>query len=555
MNKALFADSHAGSKAKVKETDTENRAGGKAYKLDVRTAAAVFAMTASFPNKQATHQLSGEEQLQMYLELLNQCEPDFVAKLAVYSRQKGKMKDAPLLAVMKLLRDDDPRARHVAEIVFNQVVDTPVQYRNAVAVATSGVLGKKNLSHRQMKVLNERLFSLGMDYLASRGLTGSKPSLGLCIRLSHPDPKTQGKDQAAWENFFKYVLGRDDVNFDLLPKSIQEFETFKKDPEGSEIPKGIEILQVMGMLPKHSPKAWGKLAKRMSWTQLFKNLATLNRHGAFEYKETVQYVAERLSDVESVQKSRQFAYAIFNAHKHLADAGDIPFDIMEALADALDASIQMTPKLEGQVVVGVDTSGSMTFSNVMGGRGAMILDVAALFAASALKLNPKALIIPFDTSVWDAGITHRDSVATSAKTLANRGGGGTDLSVVFQETLRRVEKDKKFRPDSIIILSDMQTWIEGKGLDDSWGRGGTASNELFKAIQDVSGKKVKLVCWDLSAGETTQATGNDVLNIGGFSESLWGTVADFLSDKKVTKSADKDSDAQTWIKEIESIEL
>ncbi len=61
------------------------------------------------------------------------------------------------------------------------------------------------------------------------------------------------------------------------------------------------------------------------------------------------------------------------------------------------------------------------------GRGATskmrCIDVAALFAAAILRRNPDSVVIPFDTSAYDAKIDPNDSILSIAERLAKYGGG------------------------------------------------------------------------------------------------------------------------------------
>jgi 60 kDa SS-A/Ro ribonucleoprotein len=557
--------------------DTTNRAGGKAYKLDSRTAAAVFAMTATFPDAGGTHQLDGNAQLSKFLQHLGDCSEEFVAKLAMYARTKGKMKDAPLIAALSLLKRDDGS---LGKKVFPRVIDNPTQFRNAGSVVMSGLFGTRSFGSRFSKAFNEQLFEFGINYLTARGLVGNNPSLGDVIRMTHPSAKTQGDARPQWEEFFKYVLGRD-WSYDALPEALQAFEKFKTDPLNNEVPRGLEVLQVMGMIPSEGDKdkisqKWAEISTRMSWTQLFKNLATLHRHGAFDVGDTMSVVADKIRDKESVLKSRQFAYAIYNAYRHISgvtlgswgriEVGTpkVPHEILEAVQDALDViAVDVAPKINADVAIGIDTSGSM-FSPVTGNRKgatttAMMVDVAALFGASAYKQNPQSVILPFDDVAKRIALNPRDSVSTIADRICQDAGGGTNISDVFVKILEDV-RQRGFRPDAIVLVSDMQTWREGSGIAGGYGQRGTSANELFNTIKAETGKPVKLVCWNMSAGEDTQAIGNDVLNVGGWSEALWQTVADFLSGKD-TQSTEKglevspEANAQQWLDEIEATSL
>ena len=102
-------------------TDTVNHAGGTAYKLSDKAALAQYAMTGCFDR---TPHTTDQDQLKKTLELAGKTDPEFVAKLAVYARQKGLMKDMPaVLASVVAGKDSDLLGQ-----IFGQVVDNPKMF-------------------------------------------------------------------------------------------------------------------------------------------------------------------------------------------------------------------------------------------------------------------------------------------------------------------------------------------------------------------------------------------------------------------------------------------
>src|SRR5271155_4848944 len=78
----------------VRPVDTTNEAGGAAYKLSPKAALGQYAATGCL---NATFYASAEEQLQTILNLcrMPEVEPEYIARLALYARTKGHMKDVP----------------------------------------------------------------------------------------------------------------------------------------------------------------------------------------------------------------------------------------------------------------------------------------------------------------------------------------------------------------------------------------------------------------------------------------------------------------------------
>src|SRR5688572_21570398 len=98
------------------KTDIVNEAGGIAYKLDPKQALAQYAATGCFNN---TFYADAGEQLDKVLARANEVDAEFVAKTAVFAREKGHMKDMPaLLLAMLSIRD-----KELFERVFPRVTD------------------------------------------------------------------------------------------------------------------------------------------------------------------------------------------------------------------------------------------------------------------------------------------------------------------------------------------------------------------------------------------------------------------------------------------------
>jgi 60 kDa SS-A/Ro ribonucleoprotein len=226
----------------------------------------------------------------------------------------------------------------------------------------------------------------------------------------------------------------------------------------------------------------------------------------------------------------------------------IPVQLTNALQDAADASLGNIPEFPGKVFVMVDTSGSMG-SAVTGKRvnpktgkeesfttKTRCVDVAALFAAAILRKNPDTEIVPFDTSVHVGHrFNPRDSIMTNAKTLAGFGGGGTDCHIALADVNR-----KNGKGDLVIYVSDNESWVDSNRYRS------TATMTEWNKFK-LRNPKAKLVCIDVTPNTTTQAhSRNDVLNIGGFSDSVFDVIYKFM---------EYGNDADLWINTIEQVKL
>ena len=131
--------------------DTRNEAGGRAYTslrdAKRRRLSQLAATTGCF---NGTYYAGADEQLATLKTLIDQVADNaFLAKLAVYSRQRAMMKDMPVALLLALSKRDPA----LFAKVFDRVVDNGRTLRTLVQFVRSGLLpGRKSLSAVQRAV-------------------------------------------------------------------------------------------------------------------------------------------------------------------------------------------------------------------------------------------------------------------------------------------------------------------------------------------------------------------------------------------------------------------
>jgi len=255
----------------------------------------------------------------------------------------------------------------------------------------------------------------------------------------------------------------------------------------------------------------------------------------FEERGLASLMAARLRDAAEVQRARVFPYQLLTAYRN-CDAA-VPEEVRNALQEALELAVANVPSIEEQVVVCPDVSGSMS-SPVTGHRAGSTttvrcIDVAALVAASVLRKNQTATVLPFEQKVVSVDLNPRDTVMTNAARLAAIGGGGTNCSAPV-----RLLNQRKAKADLVIFVSDNESWV-----DEGRGRGTAVLAEWSEFRQ--RNPKARLVCLDIQPNQTTQAgERTDILNIGGFSDRVFEVIAAFASGQL---------EADHWIARIEAV--
>jgi len=486
--------------ALLPKTNTLNREGAPAYEYSPQHKLAQYAATGCFGQ---TFYASADEQLETVLQLCNEVRPEFIAKTALYTRQRGHMKDMPALLCAVLA----VKAPGLLAEVFERVIDNGKMLRNFVQIVRSGVTGRKSFGTAPKRLI-QRWLEKRSDEALFKASVGAEPSLADVIKMAHPKPATPAR--AA---LYAYLIGKP-YDTELLPALVRAFEAFKRDSNGLVPSVPFEMLTALP-LPED---AWKEIARHAPWHMTRMNLNTFLRHGVFNDRELSKLIAQRLRDPDAVRKAKVFPYQLMAAYANAHP--DVPQSARLALQDAMEVALENVPKLDGQVFICPDVSSSMR-SPVTGARkgatsSVRCVDVAALIATALQRKNPDAVVLPFDDKVVPLNLNVRDSVMTNSAELAKIGGGGTNCSA----PMARLNADKR-KGELVVYVSDNQSWVDAKS-----GRGTElmAQWEIFKRRNP----KAKLVCIDLQPyGSTQAAEREDVLNIGGFSDQVFEVLAQF----------------------------
>lgn len=509
----------------VHPVDALNHAGGPAYALGPKQLLAQIACTGTF---NGTFYANGEEQLDLILDAARKCTPEYVAKTAIYGRERGFMKDAPALLVAHLSTIPDSNS---FESAFVRVINNGKMLRNFVQIMRSGVVGRKSMGTRPRRMVRNWLAQQTPDRLINASV-GDKPSLADVIKMVHPTPADD-----TTRALYGWLIGKWN-HAHALPDLVLALERFRKDPSAPVPNVEFRLLTGCELTSEH----WKAIARNATWRQTRINLNTFSRHGVFEDKGLVDMLATRLGDSEQVARAKVFPYELMAAY--FMSRGQVPQQITQALHDAMEHATRNVPAIDGDVVVAPDISGSMDAPVTGERKGATSAvrcrDAAALIASVILRANPSARILPFSDKVVVShgnrlALDPRDTIMTNAQILAGLPSGGTDCS----KPLALLNK-QRLRADLVIYVSDNESWADrvtgrGTGMMEQW--------RVFKA----SNPSAKLVCIDLTPNSTAQAAQEqDILRVGGFSDAVFDLIRGFVSSG---------GDSDFWVKQIESVSL
>lgn len=525
-----------------------NSEGSRAYAFEARHALAQYAATGCL---NSTFYARADEQLTTVLALCAEVDDKFIARTALWARERGHMKDMPVVLLAVLTT----RNTRLVEHVFARIVDSGKVLRSFVAVMRSGAVGRKSFGTTSKRLILRWLESR-TDEQIFRASVGSRPSLADIVKMVHPKPATESR-----KALYGWLVGRT-YDASALPECVRAFEAWKRDDQQPVPDAPIEMLMPLAA----TPEAWRTIARRANWQQTRMNLSTFARHGVFggaalersrwlsslfatltgraavdedsgEGEALARLVAERLGDERLARAARALPFQILSAHRSAEKR--VPAVVRDALAQALQAATARIPNFTGRTWVAADVSGSM-LTPITGKRGdasskVRCIDVAALIASCVLHKSRTARVIAFADDIVPVRLRAQDSVFENAARLAALGGGGTNCSAPLAWL-----NEEREPADLVILISDNESWVDGNS-----GRGTPllAQWNHFK----LANKNARLVCLDLQPNRTTQAlTRTDILNIGGFTDHVFTLIEDFAAGRLASNH---------WVEAIENIAL
>lgn len=507
---------------------TTNLAGGKAYDLSAMGKLAQYAVTgislgvASARPQADTHTL---------LRLAGKCSSDYVAKVAVYARTSGFIKDAPVLLLAHLSTREDKTWFHRA---FPYVCNNVGQVRKLVEVIRSGIVGRRSLGSTIKRAIQGFFESKTAERLFWQAY-GNNPSIGDVIKLSHPRPENTEK-----KALYAYFIDKPYEESEL-PRKVQAFERFKRG-ENNDIVPDVPFNRLVSL--NLTTDQWEYVFRKMTWNQLRFNIVSAARKGLFERPRFVNWAAAKLADPEQIAKQQVLPFSLMKTLIHLESTNNVPQPIVKSMNRAVELSLANAPTFEGNVEVLLDTSGSMSAYRVQPTKNSTVscLQVAAMYASALLAANPdNCTVTPFDTMVHPtSSISTKHSLAQNTKRLMQYGGGNTNISVGLEAILDRHQHGEPI-PDTVIIISDNAGWL------DSY-RGNPYGTNTFKTWEQIKqiNPSAKLICHNVYIDGTTPAPSRkDILNIGGWNDMVFDMIDIFT----------KYPNAGDWTDMINSVEL
>ena len=527
------------AKKTVSSQITTNFAGGEAFKESNKLELVSLLLTSFAQN---SFYQKEEQTNNRLIDLISNNRPDFVAKSAIFARNEFGMRSISHITAAELAKylSSVPWAKNF----YNKIVRRPDDMMEILAYYT----GKGNkITNSMKKGFAEAMSRFDSYQLGKYRGEGKDFKLVDIANLVHPVP-TEGE---------KYMVDVDRKEYiEILSKKIslkkkgdkKELETklnWAKSQEGETIKIHalealvIDLLRskdtVASELSKAGQKAnssvekedlkkdvWVKLLseRKIGYMSLLMNL----RNIVEQAPEMIDVACELLTDKKLIKNSLVLPFRYLVAYNELSNLGasNSKFrKVLTAINEAAEIALDNIPKFDGETLVVLDTSGSMTGARLAKSQ-ITCAQAGAQFAAAIAKRNGCDLM-RFDDNAQYLNYNQADSLMTITN-VYKFASAGTNFHSIFKTA------NKAY--DRIIILSDMAGWV-----------GGNAPTSTFREYCRKYNCQPHIYSFDLQGYGTLQFPENKVYAMAGFSDKVFELMT--LLEK----------DRQSLINQIEKIEL
>jgi 60 kDa SS-A/Ro ribonucleoprotein len=460
------------------KTLTENLAGGQAYSQSTEMALVSLLLT-SFVNDQFYR--GAQTTLQELKKLSEKVkDKEFVAKSAIYARDKFGMRSVTHALAAELT--SQLNGAEWGKDFYNKVV---VRVDDMTEILSYYLAYKTEKDNPKFPNSLKKGFAKAFDkfdgyQLAKYKGENKEVKLVDIVNLVHPVPTMRNKEA-----------------LELLVKGeLKNTETW--EAKLSAVGQMAESEEELADLKSN---AWSELieTRKIGYFALLRNL----RNIITQSPQSVKAACEMLVDEKLIKNSRVLPFRFATAYDEINKVGSSKEvrDVLVAINQALEVSIQNVPKFDGETLVVMDVSGSMM------GRAS---EIASLFGAVLAKAN-NCDVMTFATNADYKSYNPLDSVM-SIRNSFKYSGGGTNVRSVFQKA------NKAY--DTIILLSDFQSWV-----------GYTTPTREFNDYKKRFNCNPHVFTFDLAGYGTLILPENQVYCLAGFSDRVFDIMGLLKTDR------------------------
>lgn len=415
----------------------QNHEGATAFslsaELELYTAVVTSSLSDQFYEKKG-------ERIERIRTLIAKNKPEFVAKLAIYTRKKMYLRAMPLVIAVELAKIHQGN-NLVANLVYN-VIERADEITEMLAyyILANEKQGNKKLNKisKQLQKGIGKAFNKFDEYQFAKYNRDKEVKLRDALFLTHPKAKDETQ-QALFDKIAKDTL---------------------------QVPYTWEVeLSVLGQIKFETPEAkskafsdkWAELIQsgKLGYMALLRNLRNILE--ANVSAENIEIVCKRLENPEEVAKSKQFPFRFLSAYRELQQTQSVfTAKVLQALENAVKASVVNMKGFEAdtKVLLACDVSGSM-YKAISPKSVVQNFDIG-LVLAMLLQSKCESVISGFFGDTWKVVNLPKDQILANTTELRKRQGEvgySTNGYAVLADLIHR-----KVVMDKVMFFTDGQMW-------------------------------------------------------------------------------------------------
>lgn len=344
------------------------------------------------------------------------------------------------------------------------------------------------------------------------------------MRLSHP----VGLDQRVGN----FILGKEPIFGG--PDILAGFHEMQRSGSINEVLFALEHYPSLPWeaIPTQflkAPEVWKKLfySGSLQGQALVRNVIRLSRINAFDDLQFAGDYAKKMTDIEMIRKTRlhpvQYLLAGITYDRGQTQRngyGDSSrkkdwttnVKIKGALDDGFYASFSTVEPTGKRIRIGVDVSGSMSWSSAVG-ADLTAAEGAAAMAMVLARTEEYVEILGFSSTLKDLRISDRDSLSEVLRKTRDNNFGWTNPSLLIDKATADI--------DAFVVITDNEV------------NHGNHPSQSLKNYRNKKGLDSKLIVMGMTATDFTIADPSDpgMLDVAGFDSNVPKVVTEFMKGK------------------------
>lgn len=443
--------------------------------------------------------------------------------------------DQAIFALAMALKLGDLETRRAAATAMPKVCRTAThmaQFAEAVKVFTEIHVTNGTTQHYSWNPVVKRAFQNWLDSKTDDQLAYQlvkyRQREGWTMRDVLRRAKPSGHDLVR-HSLYAWATGKRSLA-GVQPQIINAFEAVQNAEHAAEV---VGYIQRYNLPWEAVPSKWAKnldvqaaLLEHMPIGATIRNLGRLSSIGLLvPGSDAERKVVDRIANRNAIQRGRihpmnlYLATEVYRVGRGLR--GHLTWTpapkVIDALGEGFFQSFDSVQPTGKNILVAVDTSGSMRGTNVMGIPGFSATEAAFAMAFVTLRNEPNAQGLLFNTHVREfdlRDVETLEQLQTRGRSLHQSFTGGTDCAAPIIHATQSMPNI-----DAFCIYTDMETWA-----------GTIHPVEAQSQYRQRWGQPTKMVdvAFVANAYDLTQVDDAETLAVVGMDDNVPSLVADFL---------------------------